>query len=286
VLDLWSDLLECLKLDIVGSQTRFSAPNHHLEYHRIFGGQLLAQFVTTACLVTPDKTVKSLHALFPREGRADEPVHYDVTRHHDGRSFSTLSITATQTKGPIGVAAVSMHASEDGPSRQSVEPVGAVPGPDHDGALGLIPWETRSTDDLNAATTGPPEFELWMRTSGAGTACATGAGLCTTAPTTMPTTTNTANGVSRFILVAHSLVSDGNRVFADVSTSRARCSLRAGHPWSMFTKGLRSPRSSRGRRTRRRASSPPIRAFCGGNLVGAVRCGRVDWFAKSSARGF
>jgi acyl-CoA thioesterase-2 len=164
VLDLWSDLLECLKLDIAGSQTQFSAPNQHLDYHRIFGGQLLAQFVTTASLVSPDKTVKSLHALFPREGRADEPVHYDVTRHHDGRSFSTLSITATQTKGPIGVAAVSMHAAEDGPSRQSVEPVGAVPGQAHDVALGLIPWETRSTDDLNAATTGPPEFELWMRT--------------------------------------------------------------------------------------------------------------------------
>ena len=31
-------------------------------------------------------------------------------------------------------------------------------------ALGLIPWETRSFDDLIATTTGPPEFELWMRT--------------------------------------------------------------------------------------------------------------------------
>jgi acyl-CoA thioesterase-2 len=162
--DLWSDLLECLKLDADGAESRFTAQNQHLEYHRIFGGQLLAQFIRAASLTTPDKTVKSLHAVFPREGRAAEPVVYDVTRHHEGRSFSTLSIIATQAKGPIGVASISMHASEDGPDRQSVEPVGEVPGPDHDVELGLIPWETRTAADLNATTTGPPEFELWIRT--------------------------------------------------------------------------------------------------------------------------
>jgi acyl-CoA thioesterase II len=162
--DLWSDLLACLAFDVESSETRFPARNQRLEYHRVFGGQVLAQFVRTASLACPDKTVKSLHAVFPREGHADEPLAYEVTRHHDGRTFGTLSITATQAKGPIGIATVSMHAPEDGPDRQSVEPVGEVPGPDHAVALGLIPWETRAADDLNATTTGPPEFELWMRT--------------------------------------------------------------------------------------------------------------------------
>jgi acyl-CoA thioesterase-2 len=162
--DLWSDLLACLTLDVDGSETRFAARNQRLQYHRIFGGQLLAQFIRAASLTCPEKTVKSLHAVFPREGRADEPLTYDVIRHHEGRSFGTLTITAMQAKGPVGVASVSMHTSEDGLDRQSVEPVGEVPGPDHDVALGLIPWDTRSTDDLNATTTGPPEFELWMRT--------------------------------------------------------------------------------------------------------------------------
>src|SRR4051794_22767425 len=140
--DLWSDLLACLTLDVDGSETRFTARNQQLQYHRIFGGQLLAQFIGAASLTCPEKTVKSLHATFPREGRADEPLPYEVTRHHEGRSFATLTITATQAKGPIGVASVSMHTSEDGVDRQSVEPVGEVPGPDHDIALGLIPWDT------------------------------------------------------------------------------------------------------------------------------------------------
>jgi Acyl-CoA thioesterase len=57
-----------------------------------------------------------------------------------------------------------MHVTEDGPDRQTTDPVGPVPGPEYDVALDLIPWETRAGDDLNATTIGPPEFELWMRT--------------------------------------------------------------------------------------------------------------------------
>lgn len=104
-------------------------------------------------------------AVFPREGRADEPVEYEVIRHHEGRLFATQSIVAAQSRGPIGTASVSLHVTEDGPELQTVEPVGEVPGPDHQVALGLIPWEARSADDLDATTTGPPEFELWMRTT-------------------------------------------------------------------------------------------------------------------------
>jgi acyl-CoA thioesterase-2 len=162
--DLWSDLLGCLNLDATPSDTRFTAHNQHLEYHRVFGGQLLAQFIRAASLSCSEKAVKSLHAVFPREGRADEPVSYEVIRHHEGRSFATLSIIATQSKGPIGTASVSMHVTEGGPAAQAADPVGPVPGPEHEVPLDLIPWETRAVDDLNATATGPPEFQLWMRT--------------------------------------------------------------------------------------------------------------------------
>lgn len=165
--DLWSDLLACLNVGAAPSTTHFTARNQQLEYHRVFGGQLLAQFIRAASLTCPEKTVKSLHAVFPREGRADEPVEYEVVRQHEGRSFATLSIVASQGKGPIGTASVSMHVAEDGPALQTVDPVGPVPGPEHDVAIGLIPWQTRAVDDLNAAGTGPPEFELWMRTPAA-----------------------------------------------------------------------------------------------------------------------
>jgi acyl-CoA thioesterase len=44
----------------------------------VFGGQLLAQFIRAASANCPDKTVKSVHAVFAKEGRADDPVRGDV----------------------------------------------------------------------------------------------------------------------------------------------------------------------------------------------------------------
>ncbi len=166
--DLWTDLLACL--DITKTSTRggdtaeYEGRNQQLEYHRVFGGQLLGQFLRIAALTCPEKAVKSQHAIFTREGRADEPVRYSAVRTHEGRSFATVTITATQSRGVIATASISMHAVEGGREHQEVESVGPVLGPEHILPLDLIPWETRASVDLNSPTTGPPEFEFWMRT--------------------------------------------------------------------------------------------------------------------------
>lgn len=70
--DLWTDLLGCLQLRAHDASV-FEGANQQLNYHRLFGGQLLAQFIQAAAVTCPDKTVKSLHAVFAREGRADDP---------------------------------------------------------------------------------------------------------------------------------------------------------------------------------------------------------------------
>ena len=144
--------------------TEFEGRNQRLEYHRIFGGQLLAQFIRIASALCPDKAVKSQYAVFAREGTADEPIRYQATPHHDGRSFATITITARQSRGVVATSSICMHIIEDGPQRQSVDQTPALLGPDHEIALDLIPWETRAAVDLNATTIGPPEFEVWMRT--------------------------------------------------------------------------------------------------------------------------
>ena len=173
--DLWTDLLDCLDLRPVPSGgtgeehaaddvAEFEGRNQQLDYHRVFGGQLLGQCLRIACLTCPDKGVKSQHAVFPREGRADEPIRYQATRHHEGRSFGTVTITARQSRGVVATSTICMHATEDGPEHESVDEVPAVLGPEHRLALDLIPWETRAAIDLNATTTGPPQFEVWMRT--------------------------------------------------------------------------------------------------------------------------
>ena len=166
--DLWTDLLACL--DVTSSTAHgdgagvFEGRNQQLEYHRVFGGQLLGQFLRIASLTCPDKAVKSQHSVFTREGRADEPIRYEATLSHEGRSFAAVTITAAQSRGIIATASISMHAVEGGPEHQQTQDVGAVLGPEHEVALDLIPWETRAAVDLNVTTTGPPQFEFWMRT--------------------------------------------------------------------------------------------------------------------------
>jgi len=170
--DLWTDLLECLDLAAATPDcpatatdpTVFEGRNQQLEYHRVFGGQLLGQLIQAAGLICPDKAVKSLHAVFPREGRADEPVTFAAIRHHEGRSFATLTITARQESRVLATSSISMHVTEDGPQHQEVDDVPPVLGPENRLDLDLIPWETRAVDDLSLTTTGPPKFEFWMRT--------------------------------------------------------------------------------------------------------------------------
>lgn len=170
--DLWSDLLACLDLTeppsaraagAEGAPVVFEGPNQRLGYHRLFGGQILAQFVRAAALTCPGKGVKSLHALFPREGRTDEPVRYEVERHREGGTFAVLTIRALQGSGAIATASVSMHAAEDGPDHQTIPKVPPVLGPEHRVEIGLLPWETRASADLDSAASGPPELDLWMR---------------------------------------------------------------------------------------------------------------------------
>jgi len=105
-----------------------------------------------------------VHVLFPRAGRRDEPVRYEVERHHEGSAFATLAIEARQAAGVIATAAVSMHVGEEGHGQQAVSPVPSVLGVEHRVRLDLIPWDTRSVTDLDARDSGPPELELWMRT--------------------------------------------------------------------------------------------------------------------------
>jgi acyl-CoA thioesterase len=168
VTDLWNDLLACLELrpDPAPPEpgTRFEGRNQQLGYHRVFGGQLLSQFVRAATLTCPDKAVKSLYVQFARAGRPEEPIRYEVTRHHEGGSFSTLTIVARQSAGVAATASVSLHTAEDGPDHQKAFEVPSVPGPEHAVELGLIPWETRSLADLDSPKAEPPEYDLWTRT--------------------------------------------------------------------------------------------------------------------------
>ena len=168
MIDLCPDLLGCLDLRVLPPEDSapggFEGRNQQLEYHRLFGGQLLAQFARAAALACPGQG-RQVHARpVPRAGRREETVRFEVERHHEGGAFATLAILARQAPDVIATASVSMHAEEDGPSLQAVAPVSPVLAAEHRVDMHLIPWETPSAADLDSPGSAPPELELWMRT--------------------------------------------------------------------------------------------------------------------------
>ncbi|WP_019927843.1 acyl-CoA thioesterase II [Nocardia sp. BMG111209] len=165
---MWSDLLASLAVRQVsaseGGSAVFEGQNLPLDYHRIYGGQILGQFMQAANAVHPDKSVKSIQTLFAKEGHTSEPVRYEVTTHHAGRAFATVSVVARQTDRVVATASISLHAAEEGPIVQTVPAVPALPSAEHKVEFSLIPWETRATTSLDDPAAGAPEYELWMRT--------------------------------------------------------------------------------------------------------------------------
>lgn len=151
---------------------RFTGDNLALDYHRVFGGQILAQTLLAATAAAGEgKQVKSLTQLFPREGNSALPMTYAVTKHQEGRTFASTGVVATQTEEsgrekPVSVATVSLHTPEDGMVRQDEAPEVGKPEDATATDLGMIPWETRVVDgvDLSDRSTGPATYRFWMRT--------------------------------------------------------------------------------------------------------------------------
>lgn len=157
-------LLDCLRLDEVEPGV-VEGQNLDIGYHRVFGGQILAQVITAASDASPEKSVKSLTILFPREGDTSKPMRYRVTKHQDGRTFGSTEILATQDEKVIAVAVLSLHVDEEGLHRSDAPPDAGEPGFATVRDDPMIPWEVRAVGgvDLADRSAGPPRLELWMR---------------------------------------------------------------------------------------------------------------------------
>ncbi len=158
------DLLACLELREVGDGV-VEGRNLDIGYHRVFGGQILAQVLIAASGASPDKTVKSLALLFPREGDTAKPMRYQVVRHQDGRTFGTTEVIGTQEGKVIAVGLASLHVDEAGLHRSDLPPMAGTPeeAPVHE--LPMVPWEVRMVDGVDLADrgAGPAELRLWTR---------------------------------------------------------------------------------------------------------------------------
>lgn len=166
------DLTACLLLRDLGDGD-VEGDNLDIGYHRVFGGQILAQIISAASRDWPAKSVKSLTVLFPREGDTNKPMRYSVNKLQDGRTFGTTEVIAHQDGKTISAAIVSMHVDEPSALHRS-EPAPAVGLPDDavPTEIPMIPFEIRVVDgvDLAARGAGPASYAMWLRTGGLGDA--------------------------------------------------------------------------------------------------------------------
>jgi acyl-CoA thioesterase II len=160
-------LLGALRLEDAGPD-RYRAENSDAGHGVIFGGQLLAQSVIAGLAGHEGKVVKTLHTVFARGGRPDQPVEIAVDRMHAGRSFASSTVTIGQGERLIARSQVLLTADEPDFVRHA-DPTPATPAPVGDGD-GEDGWQVRIAGDVDIddpALVGPADLDVWTRFAGA-----------------------------------------------------------------------------------------------------------------------
>jgi len=107
--------------------------------------------------------VHSLHAYFIRPGDADQPIHFDVARSRDGRSFCTRSVVASQEgAGVILTMSLSFQIDESGHDVQAVS-MPPVPPPEELSGYSWSPMFKRRFAELRNVEEGRGVAWLKMR---------------------------------------------------------------------------------------------------------------------------
>ncbi|MDT5013319.1 MAG: acyl-CoA thioesterase [Mycobacterium sp.] len=108
MLEALDGLLHALDLESLGDD-RFRTTNEADRFGRVFGGQLVAQAISAACLTVSDKQPHSVHAYFVKSGSAGRPLDVTVERVRDGRSMAARSVAISQDGETLFIAMVSFH---------------------------------------------------------------------------------------------------------------------------------------------------------------------------------
>jgi acyl-CoA thioesterase len=176
-----ADLLSGLDLQDEGAG-RFVAPN--MDFYGkssggaassaisdvIAGGQLLAQALVAAKLLQPNKTAKSIHAVFARSGRVSQELELRVDTVQDGRTMGTVVVAFVQQDRPFATATVLTHAPDPDVIRHA-KPIPQLAVPDASGAPTIArgPYEISPVEGTELAgpdDVGTAELPMWVRFPG------------------------------------------------------------------------------------------------------------------------
>ena len=146
-------------LDAHGDDT-FTAISATYPWGQVYGGQVAAQGLLAAGLtVDADYAPHSLHAYFVRIGTFDDPIHFEVDRIRDGKSFATRRVLARQSHGVILNLSASFQRVEDEPEAQRISIPSTVPAP------GTVPMDSwiEPIIERSGAGSAAPDARTWIR---------------------------------------------------------------------------------------------------------------------------
>ena len=136
----------------------------------VFGGQILGQTVVAAARTQPGKEVQSIHTIFARSARGDEPLTIDVDEMHGGRAFGSITVTVRQGDRVCARSLVLLHAPDPDLIRHA-DPAPVVAAPDTLEARGNTPWwdihYDPAVDISDPDAVGPATLDVWTRFPGA-----------------------------------------------------------------------------------------------------------------------
>jgi len=145
------DLVELLDLEPI-EVNLFRGRSPLEDRQRVFGGQVLAQALTSAARTVEGRIAHSLHAYFLRMGDPKVPILYEVDRIRDGRSFTTRRVVAVQHGRAIFNMSISFQQDEAGFEHQG-------PMPEAPRVNGL-PTQQERFEELSASA--PPDLREWL----------------------------------------------------------------------------------------------------------------------------
>lgn len=117
-----NQLVSLLRLKPLGNGV-FQGESQDMGLPQVFGGQVMAQSLAAAMnRVSEERDVHSFHAYFLQAGSAQLPIVYETEVLREGKSFTVVSVDATQNGERIFRATASFQIDEAGFEHQATMP--------------------------------------------------------------------------------------------------------------------------------------------------------------------
>jgi acyl-CoA thioesterase len=162
------DLLDLfdVELDGAGAVTADTGRAGEDDRQVVEGTQVLAQAIVAVAKRLPDKSVRSVHAVFSRAVFVGAPVELAIDVVHEGRSVATAVVSASQNgKRCITMTVLTDVPSDDVITHHLPRPEVGAPADANIATMPMTGRELRLVDvvDVNSPDeVGPPELHAWL----------------------------------------------------------------------------------------------------------------------------